>query len=96
VKDDRKKIFECSAWVQCYKPFYVCKLRMFVKAGVFVPGKPFQPSLMFVDKASSLPKSEASFRCSSWGSSGPNQEHENSLGRLAGYKHSSLLRTFVN
>jgi hypothetical protein len=34
-----------------------------VKTRVFVPGKPLQPSLMFVGKAGAYP-SEASFRCS--------------------------------
>jgi hypothetical protein len=29
---------------------------------VFVPGKPFQPDLMFVNKAEAYP-SEAAFRC---------------------------------
>ncbi len=38
---------------QCYETFYVYDLR--VKARVFIPGKPFQPSLMFVGKAKSLP-----------------------------------------
>ncbi len=33
---------------------------------VFVPGKPFQPSLMFADKARAYP-SEAPFRCSTLG-----------------------------
>jgi len=33
------------------------------EAKVFVPGKPFQPSLMFAGKAGAYP-SEASFRCS--------------------------------
>jgi hypothetical protein len=33
---------------QCYKTFYVRNL-------VFVPGKPFQSSLLFVGKARSLP-----------------------------------------
>ncbi len=30
---------------------------------VFVPGKPFQPSLMFMGEASGLPKSGAPERC---------------------------------
>jgi hypothetical protein len=33
------------------KLFYGCKLRLFIKARAFVPGKPFQPSLMFAGKA---------------------------------------------
>ncbi len=33
------------------------------KARAFVPGKPFQPSLMFVDKSRSLPSSAAPERC---------------------------------
>jgi hypothetical protein len=37
----------------CYKTFYGLKLRLFIRE--FIPGKPFQPSLMFVVKARSLP-----------------------------------------
>jgi hypothetical protein len=37
-------------WGQSYKAFYARNLR---KASVFVRGKPFQPSVMFVGKASS-------------------------------------------
>jgi hypothetical protein len=33
---------------------------------VFVPGRPLQPSLMFVVKASSLPFSGAPERCFNW------------------------------
>ncbi len=38
-------------WGQCYKTFYVRNLRIFIIARVFVPGRPFQPSHMFVSKA---------------------------------------------
>jgi len=38
-----------------YKTFYGCNLWIFVKKQVFVPVKPFQPSLMFVGVARSLP-----------------------------------------
>ncbi len=34
-----------------------------MEAGVFVRGKPFKPSLMFVDKARGLPWGGASERC---------------------------------
>ncbi len=33
---------------------------------MFDPGKPFQPSLMFVDEARSLPWSEPPERCFTW------------------------------
>ncbi len=42
-------------WGQTYKTFYGRNLQNSVKARVLVPGKPFQPSLMFVGKAKSLP-----------------------------------------
>ncbi len=48
---------------------------------MFVPGKPFRPSLMSVGKAGSLAKGKAPERC---------------FTRLARAHHSSLLRTFVN
>ncbi len=34
---------------------FVCNLKMFICYIVFVPGKPLEPSLMFVGKARSLP-----------------------------------------
>jgi hypothetical protein len=43
---------------QSYKTFYGHNLQVFVKARVFVLDKPFQPSLMFVCKARSLPRVE--------------------------------------
>jgi hypothetical protein len=35
---------------QSNKKFYGCKLRILLEARVFVPGKPFQSSLMFAGK----------------------------------------------
>ncbi len=46
---------EKDLWGQCYKKFYGHKLRLSYYARTFVPGKPFQPSLMFVGKARTLP-----------------------------------------
>jgi hypothetical protein len=40
---------------QCYKTFYSRKLGLFILSRAFVPGQPFQPSLMFVGKSRSLP-----------------------------------------
>jgi hypothetical protein len=37
------------------KHFYVRKFKLFAISGVFVPGKYFQPSLIFGSKARSLP-----------------------------------------
>jgi hypothetical protein len=63
---------------------------------VFVPDKPFQPSLMFVGKAGEYP-SEASFRCSTLGWA-PDlaHKHQTRLERLARDKHCSLLQKTVN
>jgi hypothetical protein len=44
---------------QCCKMFYGSKLQIFVISLVLVPGKLFQPSLMFVGKARTLPWSGA-------------------------------------
>jgi hypothetical protein len=41
------------------KPFYGRNLRVLVIVRVFVPGKPFQSRLMFVDNPTSLPFSGA-------------------------------------
>jgi hypothetical protein len=81
---------------QCYKTFYVRNLRMFVI--IFVPGKPFQPSLMFVGngKAKSLLLRRASFRCSTWVRSNLSHKHQARLEGLATDKRSSLLRTLIN
>jgi hypothetical protein len=50
-----KKFYNFDTGDLNYKPFYDCNLRIFEIAGVFVPGKPLQPSLMFVCKARGLP-----------------------------------------
>jgi len=63
---------------------------------VFVPGKPFQPSLMFVSKAGAY-LNEAPLRCSTLGCAPSlTHQHETKLERPARDKHSSLLDTFVN
>jgi hypothetical protein len=49
--------YNIDTWAKCYKTFYSRNLWIFVKARVFVPGKPFQPSsLMFTVKGQSLHK----------------------------------------
>jgi hypothetical protein len=40
---------------QSFKTFYSRNLRMFVISYLFVPAEPFQPSLMFADKAVAYP-----------------------------------------
>ncbi len=44
-----------DSWSQCYKTFYGRNLRFFIIIRVSVPGKPFQPSLMFACKAGAYP-----------------------------------------
>ncbi len=56
---------------QCHKTFCARNLRMLViswtpAAGVFVPGNPFQPNLMFAGNAGAYP-SEVPFKCSTPG-----------------------------
>ncbi len=51
---------------QCYKTFLSVIYGFSLKARVFVPGKPFQSSLMFVGEARNLPWSGAP-RCSTPG-----------------------------
>jgi hypothetical protein len=63
---------------------------------MFVPGKPFQPSVMFVSKTGSYP-SEVPFKCSTLGlAPGLTHKHYTRLEKLARDKHSSLLRKSVN
>ncbi len=52
--------------LQCNKTLYVRNLRMFIKGYSAFHAKPFQPSLMFADKAGAY-LSEAPFRCSPLG-----------------------------
>ncbi len=69
-----------------YETFYGRNLRIFVISSiVFVLCKPFQPSVMFVGKARSLPQSASLTR-----------KHSTRLERIAIDKHSSLLRKSVN
>ncbi len=61
---------------------------------MFVPGKAFQPSLMFAGKAEYLSEAQ---RCSILGQApGLTQKHKTRLESLAKDEHSSLLRKTVN
>jgi hypothetical protein len=70
------------------KTFFLCNLRMDQKARVFVPGEPFQPSLMLTIKA----RSKVSFMGSTWVGSGFTPKHMTRLERLNRDKHFGLLR----
>ncbi len=63
---------------------------------MFVPGKPFQPILMFVGEARSLPKSGAPEGSFTRVGSGLTRKYWTRVERLARDKHSSVLVTFVN
>ncbi len=63
---------------------------------MFVPGKLFQPNLMFVGKARGLPKSGSPQRCFNLVGPGLASKHWTRLERLAKDKHSSVLRRSVN
>ncbi len=63
---------------------------------MFVPGKLFQPSLMFVGEYRSLPLSGAPERCLTRVGSGLTRKNLTRLERLARDKHPSLLRKSVN
>ncbi len=52
-----------SPGVDHIKPFTVVIYRFSLLDRLFVPGKPFQPSLMFMGKARGLPYSGAPERC---------------------------------
>ncbi len=62
---------------------------------MFAPGKPFQPSLLFVGKARSLPLSGAPERCFTWVGSWLICKHYTILERLSRDEHSILLQKFV-
>jgi hypothetical protein len=59
-------------------------------------GNPFQPSLMLVGKARSLPQNGAPERCFTQIGSGLTRKYYTRLERLAMDKHTSLLRNSVN
>ncbi len=63
---------------------------------MFVTGKPFQPSLIFVGKARNFPYSGVHFKCSTHVGSSLIHKHWTILEGIATDKPSSLLRTFVN
>jgi hypothetical protein len=63
---------------------------------VFAPGKSFQPSLLLVGKARSLPSSGAPERCFTWVSSCPTSKLFTIMERLARDEHFSLLQKVVN
>ncbi len=60
-----------------------------------MPFGPFQPRLMFADKARSLPQSEVPERCSNEKRSDLACKHLNRLEKLTMHKHSSLLQEVV-
>jgi hypothetical protein len=47
--------YDADPWAQSYKIYSVIISNAYNKARVFVPSRPFHPSLMFVSKARSLP-----------------------------------------
>jgi hypothetical protein len=65
LSDERTKFGNIDTWSQFYKTFLsgICEISKYAR--VFVPGKRFQPSPMFVGKAGNY-LSEASFRVGSW------------------------------
>ncbi len=63
---------------------------------MFIPGRPFQPSLMLVSKVRSLPYSGASERFFTQVGSGPTHKHLARLERLSSDKRSCFLQTFEN
>jgi hypothetical protein len=62
---------------------------------MYASSKPFQPSLLFVDKARSLPYIETHEGCFTWVGSCLTCKHFNILERLSRDEHSCLLQKFV-
>ncbi len=63
---------------------------------MLVPVWPYQPSLMFVSKARSLPSSGSLDRCLTWVGASLNCKRWTSIGRLARDKHYCFPRKFVD
>jgi hypothetical protein len=89
-----KVLFNIDTRAQCNNTFFFSKLRTVVISWR-VPGKPFQPSLMFTGKIGAY-QSKASFICSTIGLT-PDlyHNHKTSLKIPASDKHSSLLQKFL-
>ncbi len=60
------KFCSIGPWAKCYTTFYIWNLRVLMLCSSFVPGKPFQPSLIFEGKARAY-QNEAPFKCSTLG-----------------------------
>ncbi len=90
----RCKFFHNFFCGQYYKTFQSHNLRIFVISQSFVLGKPFQPSLMFVGEARSLPQGGAPERCFTRVRSGLTCKRYTRLERQN--KHPSLLRKSIN
>ncbi len=86
-----------SSQVKCLQMNYFITLFMakiyecLQKASVFVLARPFQPSPMFVSRASAYPRSSTLGQALSL-----THKHWTRLERSGKYKHTSLLQTFVN
>ncbi len=61
-----RKLETVRAMANVIKLFHGHKLRIFAKATLFAPGKPFHPSLISVGQAGAYPIEEP-FRCSTLG-----------------------------
>ncbi len=74
-----------ASWCQCYETFFLRK--------VFVPQRPFHPSLMLAGKACQEPTLSGitSETCSTWVGPDLTSKHNTRLERLARDLHSSLL-----
>ncbi len=80
-------------WCKCYKTFFLTKSRILaISQCILSPTFLFQPNLMFVGKARSLPQNGAPERCFTWLSS---SLAYTSLKRLGRDKQSSLLPKLV-
>jgi hypothetical protein len=67
--------FSFQVWGQCYKTFYTVIYERLWYTRVFVPGRNFKPSLMFVGKIRNLPWSGAPERCFTRVGSGLTHKH---------------------
>ncbi len=92
----RKKFYNIVPWCNLTKPFTVVIYKCSWLAMVFAPGRHFQPCLMFVSKARSLPYSGAPERFFTWVSSALTRKLTlDSAERLERVKRYSLFQTFI-
>ncbi len=96
VNYGEKKFYNIGPWAQCYKTFLSINLQIFVIRQSVCISQTFNPRLLFMGKARSLPQSGVPERFFNTVGSCFTIKHKTRLERLARDKDSSLLQKYVD